>query len=155
MKNKLLRTRLFGFSKTDVCEYVTRVNDEFNEKLALVNSEHQSEKKDLEAKITSLTEEIDRYKQTNADIARALFDAQKYAAELKAQSDAEYQKAMEEIAELKDAETLKLTEYRGKIEETRKSIAVLLAEINGKLSEAELQTSDLISQYNSEDGIVI
>ena len=32
MQKKLLRTSLFGFSKTEVCDYIARVNDEFNGK---------------------------------------------------------------------------------------------------------------------------
>ena len=33
MQKKLLRTSLFGFSKTEVCDYIARVNDEFNGKI--------------------------------------------------------------------------------------------------------------------------
>ena len=32
MQKKLLRTSLFGFSKTEVFDYIARVNDEFNGK---------------------------------------------------------------------------------------------------------------------------
>ena len=40
MQKKLLRTSLFGFSKTEVCDYIARVNDEFNGKIDLLTAEH-------------------------------------------------------------------------------------------------------------------
>jgi hypothetical protein len=40
MHKKLLKTTLFGFSKTEVCEYIARVNNEFNDKIDVLNSTH-------------------------------------------------------------------------------------------------------------------
>ena len=76
MQRKLLKTSLFGFSKTEVCDYIARVNNEFNGKIDLLTAEHTNEKNELIAQITALNEELDKYKQANADIAQALFDAQ-------------------------------------------------------------------------------
>ena len=76
MQKKLLRTSLFGFSKTEVCDYIARVNDEFNGKIDLITAEHTKERNELTAQIAALNEEINKYKQANADIAQALFDAQ-------------------------------------------------------------------------------
>ena len=155
MQKKLLRTSLFGFSKTEVCDYIARVNDEFNGKIDLLTAEHTKEKNELTAQIAALNEEINKYKQANADIAQALFDAQQYATELKAKADGEYKEAQDELLALKEAETDKLNTYREKIENVRKEIVSVLSDIDDKLAAETDKTEDLIAEYNSEEGIAV
>ena len=155
MQKKLLRTSLFGFSKTEVCDYIARVNDEFNGKIDLITAEHTKEKNELTAQIAALNEEINKYKQANADIAQALFDAQQYATELKAKADGEYKEAQDELLTLKEAETAKLNTYREKIENVRKEIVSVLSDIDDKLAAETVKTEDLIAEYNSEEGIAV
>ena len=155
MQKKLLRTSLFGFSKTEVCDYIARVNDEFNGKIDLLTAEHTKERNELTAQIAALNEEINKYKQANADIAQALFDAQKYATELKAKADGEYKEAQDELLALKEAETDKLNTYREKIENVRKEIVSVLSDIDDKLAAETVKTEDLIAEYNSEEGIAV
>ena len=155
MQKKLLRTSLFGFSKTEVCDYIARVNDEFNGKIDLITAEHTKERNELTAQIAALNEEINKYKQANADIAQALFDAQQYATELKAKADGEYKEAQDELLALKEAETDKLNTYREKIENVRKEIVSVLSDIDDKLTVETGKTEDLISEYNSQEGIAV
>ena len=155
MQKKLLRTSLFGFSKTEVCDYIARVNDEFNGKIDLITAEHTKERNELTAQIAALNEEINKYKQANADIAQALFDAQQYATELKAKADGEYKEAQDELLTLKEAETEKLNTYREKIENVRKEIVSVLSDIDDKLAAETVKTEDLIAEYNSEEGIAV
>lgn len=155
MQKKLLRTSLFGFSKTDVCDYIARVNGEFNSKIDLITAEHTKERNELTAQIAALNEEINKYKQANADIAQALFDAQQYATELKAKADGEYKEAQDELLALKEAETDKLNTYREKIENVRKEIVSVLSDIDDKLAAETVKTEDLIAEYNSEEGIAV
>ena len=155
MQKKLLRTSLFGFSKTEVCDYIARVNDEFNGKIDLLTAEHTKERNELTAQIAALNEEINKYKQANADIAQALFDAQQYATELKAKADGEYKEAQDELLALKEAETDKLNTYREKIENIRKEIVSVLSDIDDKLAAETVKTEDLIAEYNSEEGIAV
>jgi chromosome segregation ATPase len=155
MQKKLLRTSLFGFSKTEVCDYIARVNDEFNSKIDLITAEHTKERNELTAQIAALNEEINKYKQANADIAQALFDAQQYATELKAKADGEYKEAQDELLALKEAETDKLNTYREKIENVRKEIVSVLSDIDDKLAAETVKTEDLIAEYNSEEGIAV
>ena len=155
MQKKLLRTSLFGFSKTEVCDYIARVNDEFNGKIDLITAEHTKERNELTAQIAALNEEINKYKQANADIAQALFDAQQYATELKAKADGEYKEAQDELLVLKEAETEKLNTYREKIENVRKEIVSVLSDIDDKLAAETVKTEDLIAEYNSEEGITV
>lgn len=155
MQKKLLRTSLFGFSKTEVCDYIARVNDEFNGKIDLITAEHTKERNELTAQIAALNEEINKYKQANADIAQALFDAQQYATELKAKADGEYKEAQDELLVLKEAETEKLNTYREKIENVRKEIVSVLSDIDDKLAVQTGKTEDLIAEYNSEEGIAV
>lgn len=155
MQKKLLRTSIFGFSKTEVCDYIARVNDEFNGKIDLITAEHTKERNELTAQIAALNEEINKYKQANADIAQALFDAQQYATELKAKADGEYKEAQDELLALKEAETDKLNTYREKIENVRKEIVSVLSDIDDKLAAETVKTEDLIAEYNSEEGIAV
>ena len=155
MQKKLLRTSLFGFSKTEVCDYIARVNDEFNGKIDLLTAEHTKERNELTAQIAALNEEINKYKQANADIAQALFDAQQYATELKAKADGEYKEAQDELLALKEAETEKLNTYREKIENVRKEIVSVLSDIDDKLAVQTGKTEDLIAEYNSEEGMAV
>lgn len=155
MQKKLLRTSLFGFSKTEVCDYIARVNDEFNSKIDLITAEHTKERNELTAQIAALNEEINKYKQANADIAQALFDAQQYATELKSKADGEYKEAQGELLALKEAETDKLNTYREKIENVRKEIVSVLSDIDDKLAAETVKTEDLIAEYNSEEGIAV
>ena len=155
MQKKLLKTSLFGFSKTEVCDYIARVNDEFNGKIYLLTAEHTKERNELTAQIAALNEEINKYKQANADIAQALFDAQQYATELKAKADGEYKEAQDELLALKEAETDKLNTYREKIENVRKEIVSVLSDIDDKLAAETVKTEDLIAEYNSEEGIAV
>ena len=152
MQKKLLRTSLFGFSKTEVCDYIARVNDEFNGKIDLLTAEHTKERNELIAQIAALNEEINKYKQANADIAQALFDAQQYAAELKAKADGEYKEAQDELLALRETETEKLIAYREKIEQVRKEIISALSALDEKLTDEMGKTEDLITEYNSEEG---
>lgn len=155
MQKKLLRTSLFGFSKTEVCDDIARVNDEFNGKIDLLTAEHTKERNELTAQIAALNEEINKYKQANADIAQALFDAQQYAAELKAKADGEYKEAQNKLLALKEAETDKLNTYREKIENVRKEIVSVLSDIDDKLTVETGKTENLIEEYNSEEGIAV
>lgn len=155
MQKKLLRTSLFGFSKTEVCDYIARVNDEFNGKIDLITAEHTKERNELTAQIAVLNEEINKYKQANADIAQALFDAQQYATELKAKADGEYKEAQDELLALKEAEMDKLNTYREKIENVRKEIVSVLSDIDDKLASETVKTEDLIAEYHSEEGIAV
>ena len=155
MQKKLLRTSLFGFSKTEVCDYIARVNDEFNSKIDLITAEHTKERNELTAQIAALNEEINKYKQANADIAQALFDAQQYATELKAKADGEYKEVQDELLAFKEAETDKLNTYRKKIEKVRKEIVSVLSDIDDKLAAETVKTEDLIAEYNSEEGIAV
>ena len=155
MQKKLLRTSLFGFSKTEVCDYIARVNDEFNGKIDLITAEHTKERNELTAQIAALNEEINKYKQANADIAQALFDAQQYATELKAKADGEYKEAQDELLALKEAETDKLNTYREKIEKVRKEIVSVLSDIDDQLTVETGKTEDLMAEYNSEEGIAV
>ena len=58
MQKKLLRTSLFGFSKTEVCDYIARVNDEFNGKIDLITAEHTKERNELTAQIYKIASEL-------------------------------------------------------------------------------------------------
>ena len=69
MEKRLLKTTLFGFSKTDVCEYIAKVNADFSKKLLTLSEEHKTEKDALTQKIADLEAELAKYKKVYADIS--------------------------------------------------------------------------------------
>lgn len=155
MQKKILKTSLFGFSKAEVCDYITRVNSDFNDKISTLSAEHAKEKEELLAQIAALTAEVEKYKQANGDIAQALFDAQKYASELRAKADDEYRCACDELLKKQMAQTEKLNDYNDGIENIRKSIVALLSQIDGNLEDVQKNSQNLIDEYKSEEGIAI
>ncbi|MBQ4116539.1 MAG: hypothetical protein IJD37_04105 [Clostridia bacterium] len=155
MQKKLLKTTLFGFSKTEVCEYIARTNSEYNDRIEALIAEHTKEKKNLLEEIAELKTEIDKYNKLNADIAEALTEAKKYSEELKKKADEEYQSATKELNELKRVETDRLNNYRKEIKTIKNEIVTILSNVEGKLSEKNLQSDELIKKYRSEEGIII
>ena len=73
MQNKLLKTSLFGFSKTDVCEYIAKINAEFNEKIDGIHKEYAAEKRLVKAadKLSALIKCEEELRQGNGEFASA------------------------------------------------------------------------------------
>lgn len=143
MQKKLLKTTLFGFSKTEVCEYIARTNNEYNNRIKELITEHTKEKNMLLAQIEELKTEVDKYNQRNADIAEALTEAKKYSEELKKKADEEYKSATDELNKLKRIETDMLNNLS------------ILAAAERKALEKDIQSDELIKKYRSEEGIII
>ncbi len=151
MDKKLMKTSLFGFSKTAVCEYIAKVNDEFNEKISSLNAAHNEEKEKLTLKLEEATAELDDYKRTYGDIAKALLDAQEYAAQLKAKADDEYRAMLDRIRIQEEAKNDRLKIYEDGIRSIRQALAELSADVNAKGVAIEENCTMLSEEYNSEE----
>ena len=91
MVKEILKSGFFGYSKSSVCEYIARMNEEFSQRLTAKDNENTSREAELRAQIASLREENQKLKEKQEEIVGALVDAKSFAAELKAKAEAENQ----------------------------------------------------------------
>jgi cell division septum initiation protein DivIVA len=72
MKNKIFKTSLFGYSKTDVCNYITKMNEEFSQKFEELTTAHKNERDQLTSQIAKLEEELTKHKDTMTEISKLI-----------------------------------------------------------------------------------
>lgn len=85
----LFHTSLFGYSKTSVNDYISRLNEEFSQKLLKKDWEHKQEMEALQAEAAGLAEKNEQLQALRQEIADALISAREYAASLKKQAEEE------------------------------------------------------------------
>ena len=70
MELKNLRGSLFGFNKSDVCEYISQLNSEFDCKCTRLCEEHRETQEELSRKNESLCADILRLEEEKAGLER-------------------------------------------------------------------------------------
>ena len=63
MVKEILKSGFFGYSKSSVCEYIARMNEEFSQRLTAKDNENTSREAELRAQIASLREENQKLKE--------------------------------------------------------------------------------------------
>ncbi len=150
MEKRLLKTTLFGFSKTDVCEYIAKVNADFSKKLLTLSEEHKTEKDALTQKIATLEAELAEYKKVHTDISTALLEAQQYSLSLRKKAEEEDGRIREENAKKHQAETLRLNRYIYAINELREKLASLAALAETQFAAIDEEGAALKESYAEE-----
>ena len=150
MEKRLLKTALFGYSKTDVCEYIADVNAEFSKKLLTLSEEQKTEKAALTQKIATLEAELAEYKKVHTDISTALLEAQQYSLSLRKKAEEEDGRIREENAKKHQAETLRLNRYIYAINELREKLASLAALAETQFAAMEKEGEALKESYIEE-----
>ncbi len=117
-----LKNALFGYKKTDVCEYVDNLTNELNKK-------HEQEMKALKEENASLKKQIEENNDVLA-VSEIIVEAQSFAKGLKEKALAEY----EEQARKSQLEAEKTAEHIKKCEE---KLAQLRTAIKDVLTETE------------------
>ena len=158
MEGKKLRTGLFGFNKTDVCEYIRSMDERLEEKIKAKDEE-----------IESLKAQIEEMRTQRDEIVQVLHSAEKNARNIveKAQQDADDIKAKTnaEIAEQKEhtnreidvkrraiksyyvAENRRISQIKEEVEKLRRASLEAIKHFENELSELEKQT-------DSQEGII-
>lgn len=152
MEKNILKNAFFGYSKNSVCEYIAKVNGEFSERLTAAAEDAKKEREALNAKISELEKELDSYRKLHGDISAALLEAQKHAAELKEESEAENKKLREQNAEKREAENKRIECYKAQIDEIRRGLSLLAADTDSKLSEYLKKMNGIEREYGGKDG---
>lgn len=119
MDRRKFRTRLFGYSKIDVRDYISRMNEDFAKTLMNNLAEQEKKKEVLRDRITQLEEELEIYKKQCMEVSDAILDAKKYAAHLKEEADKEKLKRELEYSEWDEQQAQKICGYQQDIADIR------------------------------------
>lgn len=94
MDKEILKSALFGYSKISVCQYIAKMNEEFNAKMLAEADSFREERSRLQKKVDDLEAELAVHKQNACDVGNMLLEAGQYAEQLR-------QQAQEEAAQLR------------------------------------------------------
>lgn len=108
-QNKLFRTRLFGYKKSDVNNYLlqnsektqAKLNEQYDKSDALVQENHALKEKinNLTAQVASLNEELSDFRTKKEVISSAILDAELRAADILKNAEQKKAKIDEEAEE--------------------------------------------------------
>lgn len=138
------KTALFGYSKREVCEYISEVSDDLTAK-------HNNEKKELTDRIKALEAENKRLSQEkseaekklaqisddNAKVSEIIIDARRFADELKAKAAEQNKKEMEENSRCNADVADRIKDSMRQVEEIRTFLHKFLEGTDTELSQIE------------------
>ena len=160
MEGKRLRTSLFGFNKSDVCDYIRSMDERVDEKI-----------KDKEKEINELRAQLDEMHNQREEIVNVLHnaeknaktiieDAQKNADELKMKTDVEIEEQKDRVnreIEIKRraiksyyaAENRKIAQIKDEVEKMRLASVEAIKRFESELSEIEKMTDNTSGYISS------
>lgn len=144
---KGFRKSLFGYSKNDVCEYLSKINEDFSKRL-LEKDRHANEEIDkLRKKIEQL--ELDKKELLDKQMitANAIFNAEKYSNYIKETANREADKIHNESMLRFEKDTEKLNEYKQTIDNLKSSV-ILLLEKTSAGADVLIRASENINTHN-------
>ena len=153
MEKRILKASLFGYSKTSVCEYITKVNEEFSEKLIAISDEHKKECEELKVKIMLLENELIEYKRTYSNVTTALLDAQQHAAILKQQAEEENQRLRAKNLKKQAEQTKRIETYKSEIDRVRKELMFFSEKTDKELDDFITQLDAVRTECLEEDSV--
>ena len=153
MEKRILKASLFGYSKTSVCEYITKVNEEFSEKLIAISDEHKKECEELKVKIMLLENELIEYKRTYSNVTTALLDAQQHAAILKQQAEEENQRLRAKNLKKQEEQTKRIETYKSEIDRVRKELMFFSEKTDKELDDFITQLDAVRTECPEEDSV--
>ncbi len=133
MENKKFRTRLFGFRKSDVCEYIQSMNNEFSARLQQKETDCQKLRKELaDARKQNAEMQAEKDK-----VAGALIQAEEKAKEIVTATEREAADKRRSLEQDYKAEQEKLSAIRAEIAGVRKSALDAIRQFEEKMGELE------------------
>lgn len=150
MKTDELKTGFWGYKKFSVYQYIHSLEEQFSAQLLEKDREsraalEQAQQRvlQLEQEVTDLRQQLESRQNEQMLIASTLMEAQRYAEQLRQESDAreqEAQRQMEEALKLRDQI---LARYDGQIAHLRQQFASVLQEMEDSARQVSLEVEEL------------
>jgi len=137
MDNLLLKKSLFGYSKTSVCEYIAKQNDDFSKRLMTVMEDADAQKQALQARVAMLEQENSKLRADHDNITQVLLDAQHHANDLRRKADEENRSFRAANKDLYESQLQRLNEYRRGIEGIRNALRTLIEDCDREMAKHE------------------
>lgn len=158
MNGKKFRNSLFGFNKSDVCDYIREIDERMENKLKDKDREITELKKEI-AELSQHREMIVNVLQTAQQSAKTIMeDAQRDADELKRKTDSEVEEKKDlanreieikrrEIKQYYSAENKKIMQIRSEVEKLRMASLDAIKRFETELTRIE-KTAEQSAAYN-------
>ena len=137
MDKEILKSALFGYSKISVCQYIAKMNEDFNAKLMAETDSFREEHSRQQKKIDNLEAELAVHKQNACDVGTMLLEAGQYAEQLRQQAQAEAAELLRQAQE--EAEQLR--------QQTQEEAAELLRQTQEQAEQLRSQTKNEMDQF--------
>lgn len=150
MKTDELKTGFWGYKKFSVYQYINSLEEQFSAQLLEKDRESraaleqaQQRVRQLEQEVADLRRQLESRQNEQMLISSTLMEAQRYAEQLKQESNAreqEAQRQMEEALKLRDQI---LARYDSQISHLRQQFASVLQEMEASARQVSLEVEDL------------
>lgn len=155
MRMDELKKGLWGYKKDSVYHYIVSIEEKASERLAekdarlekleaeskrqlaQMENENKQQVRELEAVAQALREENAALRDNQAVVFSTMLEAQKYAEQLKADSERQKQLAQEKFSADIRQKNRQLEEHTGQIRQLRAMIWEMLKEFDGRLEDTE------------------
>lgn len=131
---KVFQSSLFGYSKKSVMSYIASMNDRFTKQMLDKDLESKKIIQELQQELEQLRQENEKLQEERREVAGALIDAKAYAAELRAQAEAEHTALREDYARRQQAELQKLQTLAAKTDVLRAALRSAIGNMDAELA---------------------
>lgn len=138
MKITDLKTGFWGYNKFSVYQYITALEESFSAKLLEKDEEHrvllEQERRrtqQLEDELRGLRQQYESQKREQALIANTLVEAQRYAEQLRAESEAHEQAAQQQLDKAAARQQQELAQYDARLRQLRELFLSIVQEMDG------------------------
>lgn len=169
MRMDELKRGLWGYRKDSVYHYVVSLEEkasqrlaekeariekltaEYKQQLTELESESKRQLAELEATLKALREENAALRENQAAVFTTMLEAQKYADQLRTESNLQRQQAQERFSSAIQQKTRLLDVYSDQIQQLRVMIKEILKDFEGSLEDVERTTTRLSAHAPSAD----
>lgn len=138
-----LKSGFWGYKKSNVCEYIAGINEQFSQKLMETIRDYDRQIAELHAKITHLEEENSSLQRECSRVTSVIADAKKFSDELREKAEAEDKEFRDRNTDYNNEQMQRIYEMCVGIDKIRDSIRSLLASIDQDLDFRKTELSTL------------
>lgn len=150
MKTDELKTGLWGFKKFSVYQYITALEGQFSARLLEKDREHQAaleqerqRVQQLEEELSDLRRQLEEQHTEQSLIASTLLDAQRYAAQLKRESDAREEEAQQQLTDALELRDQVLSRYDDQLSQLRGQFAAMLQDMDAAARQVAQEVEEI------------